>query len=576
MKAQGVSIDVIFPEDLSSIYEFSWIITRENIPSFSLSLVDDQYRSLLNFSGYFYMSVRHNINVKVFANVRSTRTQSAILLALELAFGVFCSISIRNLIGQIIRTALNVIQTTQPSVMIIIGHWFDRLFLSSPQPTWSPKPSLPSMMLPMFVLFLVLSINPIVSLCVLSRINMVDPVPQMPDPAIFDWEHIMMIYSIAELESLLVQQGVLRICDDGCYHQIATEDYNVLMIPYNPLSVFDAVFTDLVHTVLLPLLTLGYFIWCCWRVEGVFAAATSIIMSYPTSLIPSHPVFSRLMLTSRVTSDDIHSFMHDIEHEPRPPEFLCFVEFDEIGVIVRKIGNVNELLNLNYYVRTINDFIVHLSPLHSDISSFFESKTDGASIKVASPDGHSICLTFSHSGRILSIQDDAHNVDSHRKQMLIQTMSKQIADFSVFPEAGFDRVALVGLAIDIDQIRELVEDVLLVDSRDHTAVFAFDLNGPHGLTPLAFVKAIHTQERPLTAVAHAGGPLRFFESKGPVSKPRCFGRVYDELKQLLRVARPGTVTVTQAFFVAGDMDYSEITFWEVRASEMPIQLAVLD
>jgi hypothetical protein len=73
----------------------------------------------------------------------------------------------------------------------------------------------------------VLSIGPIALLCVLSGINMVDPVPQLPDPAIFIWEHVMMIYSIGEPESLLVQQGVVIHC--------------------NPLSAFNAISTDVGH-----------------------------------------------------------------------------------------------------------------------------------------------------------------------------------------------------------------------------------------------------------------------------------------------------------------------------------------
>jgi hypothetical protein len=573
MKSEGVSVQVAFSEILSSIYEFSWIIAQGNIPSFSMSLVDEQCQSLLNLSSDFYVSVRKNINGKIFSNIQSNREKSLAMFCVELSFGVICAIVFKILITKINETIFKMIQTTQPSIMTMIAHLFDGVCSSSTNCRRQSR--LRSLTIPVLLLFLSLSVHPIVLFSIQSSIDVRGPVPDLPSLGILTWEQDMMIYSIAELECVLVQQGVLRICESGCYHSLATIDYSDYVISSNPLSTYLGLLKDMVHSMLLPLQFVIIFVWCCFGIEEMFRAGISIVQSYPTRFIGSHPLFSELMSTNTITLDEIRSFTEEIERDPNPPEFLCFVEFDEVGRVVQWIGKADELLN--FEVHTIMDFVFQLCPVHPEVISFFESKMDGVSLSISNSEGHAICLTFGEHGRILTIKDDAHNVDNHRKRGLMERLSKNISEFESLPEGCFDQVIVVGLCVgeDFGLNLKLPSGCVKVDSRDDILICVFEQNPEGGRKALDFVQSLRSQSGSVRCVVHAGGPLIFFDSRGPVSKPRCFGRVYDEVKQMMRIIWVGKMLVTRSFLIETGRDISNVYFSDVYATERPISVTFL-
>jgi hypothetical protein len=307
----------------------------------------------------------------------------------------------------------------------------------------------------------------------------------------------------------------------------------------------------------------------------MFRAGISIVQSYPTRFIGSHPLFSELMSTTTITSDEIRSFAEEIERDPNPPEFLCFVEFDEVGNIVQRIGRVDELLN--FEVHTITDFVFQLHPVHPEVVSFFESKMDGVSLSISNSEGHAICLTFGEHGRILTIKDDAHNVDNHRKRGLMERLLRNISEFESLPEGGFNQVIIVGLCVceDFGLNVRLPSGCVKVDSRDDTMICVFEQNPEGGRKALDFVRSVRSQSGSIRGVVHAGGPLTFFDSRGPVSKPRCFGRVYDEVKQMMRICWVGKVLMTKAFFLETGRDISNIYFSDFYVTERPISVTFL-
>jgi hypothetical protein len=538
-----------------------------------MSLVDEQCQSLLNLSDDFYVSVRNNINEKIFSNIRSSRNLSLAMFCVELSFGVICAIVFKILITKINETIFEMIQTTQPSIMTMIAHLFDGVCSSLTNCRRQSK--LRSLTIPVLVLFLSLSVRPIVSFSILSGLDVRGPVSNLPSLGILKWEQDMMIYSIAELECVLVQQGVLRICESGCYHSLAMINYSDYMISFNPLSKYLGLFKDVVHSILLPLHFVIIFVWCCFGIEEMFRAGISILQSYPTRFIGSHPLFSELMSTNTVTPDEIRSFTEEIERDPNPPEFLCFVEFNDVGRIVQRIGKVDELLN--FEVHTIMDFVFQLRPVHPEVVSFFESKIDGVSLSISNSEGHAIRLTFGESGRILTIKDDDHNADNHRKRELMGRLSRNISEFESLPEGGFDQVIIVGLCVgeDFGQNLKLPSGCMKVDSRNNTLIYIFEPNPEGGRKALDFVQSARSQSGSVRGVVHAGGPLTFFDSKGPVSKPRCFGRVYDEVKQTMRIGWAGRVLVTKAFLIETGRDISNVYFSDVYATERPISVTFL-
>jgi hypothetical protein len=115
----------------------------------------------------------------------------------------------------------------------------------------------------------------------------------------------------------------------------------------------------------------------------------------------------------------------------------------------------------------------------------------------------------------------------------------------------------------------------LIDERNGAKVFLADATTP-GVCQCAFDFLGHLQNRCDAIIGHIGGPLRIFEPKVPVSKSRCIGAVYDDLKQLLRLTPRGTAAASREFLAELGTDLSTLTFQQIRVAEdRQIEIATL-
>jgi hypothetical protein len=424
-----------------------------------------------------------------------------------------------------------------------------------------------SVSLPLLSMFLCVSVYPLITALVICPAPVFPPAPALPPATFFTPEQDFMMYSIADMESDLIAKGVLRTCAEGCYHQVPKfpiDSPNFTVFSFSPQSV--VVWS--IPAAIVPCLICAAFVWACYRARD-FRVGEIILRSFPQIAISSNPVFRRLALGEKVRDGEVLAFVDSIKTVPDIPDFLCLLDVDESGTIVRTRGSPVELIGIG--PKTIGDIVAALGRNCPELAAFCEGRVDGSSVNLVTPEGRGISMTFGECGRSLVIKDDANNMDANQKARLMTRLDALIERIGRIPRE-IDRAVLIGIEASVDVAELCDAGIVLVDQRNGIQFFIAEASE----RAFAFLTRVRSCAESVTAVAHVGGPLRIFESKVPIPKPRCVGQVYDELRQLLRLVPRRTVAVTKELLLEISADVSATAFRQIRVSvDREIDVAML-
>jgi hypothetical protein len=560
---KGIALPPDFAADLVALAELARIRVGGSV---ALDVIDAVYKRLHRDAGVLFQAIGANIDNAVLAPLRAVENSFLALAVCEIALAFFSSILVSFVLHRILSDFSLVIQSAQPPVLSEIAHAFDRLLSSAATPA-GPKRELSFILragIPLFFMFATLLPFPIAGVLIIRGGTSAPDIPALPPAPIFTVEQDFMIYSIAAMESDLIAKGVLRSCASGCYHEVARAsdpppEVAILSFSARVLAAWK------IPTAILPCCLCIAFLWSRFQLQG-FRIGEIIFKAFPEIAVRSNPVFNCLMRHEKVKTREVCEFVQAINTAPELPDFLCMIEFDDSGIVQRIQGRPFELIGV--VPENIADIAAALSPSCPELSAFCRNREDGSSIDFATPDGGALSLTFGNHGRSLMIKDDSHNVDANQKRRLMGRLEALVARVRRLPQTEFERAALVAIEGDCDGLEIEGEGLWEADRRYGVLLLLADPAVPTACRRAWNVLEGLRREREISiAVGHVGGPMRIFEAKVPIAKPRCFGPVHDETLQLLRILPKRRIAVTREFLHEIGGDDSAVAFETIAVSE---------
>jgi hypothetical protein len=569
MESLGVAVPGPFAADLVAFLELA-VAPRHGTPV-SIDQVEEIWGRLYAHSEVIFNGIYNHTRSSIPPGLRKTRQLFLATAGCEVSAGLALAVIAHFLLKKLVMQVLDVISTAQPPVMDEIAHTFDRIIRPTAHPTGRCTPVL-TVSLPLFLMFLLLSVYPFVTAVAICASPVFPPAPALPAASFFTLEQDFMLYSIAETEADLIAKGVLRTCGTGCYHSVTK-----LAVDSPTFSVFalspQAIIVWSGATAILPGLICAAFVAACACARD-FRLGEIVLRAFPQIAIRSNPVLQRLALGGGIGDSEIRAFVDSVKAVPEVPDFLCLIDVDDAGTVVRTRGRPSELIGIT--PSAIGDIVAALGRNCPELAAFCEERADGSAVNVVTQDGRAISMTFGEHGKSLVIKDDANNMDANQKARLMGRLDALIERVARMPRE-IDQAVLIGIESNVD-VSEICEaPIIVVDQRNGVQLFLADAAFPAACErAFAFLRRVRSSADSVTAVAHIGGPIRIFESKAPIAKPRCVAQVYDELRQLLRLIPRRTVAVTRELLQQSSAEISGTAFRQIRvAADREIDVAML-